>query len=264
VPRAELLRLIAPHFLRRRKREVLPQLPPILAQDLELQLLDRQRAAYDALWFDRDRVVSAAGRPVPTAALFALLTRLKQLCNFEPESGQSAKLEVLATMVDGLAAPEDKILIFSQYVETLRWLSARLRLPHGLYHGDLDEAERERALAEFQEKPGPRGLLVSLKAGGVGLNLQAASAVVLFDRWWNPAVESQAVFRAHRFDRQAPLHVVRFIVRDTIEERIRTILAAKAQLFEDYVESATTTDVPTFTRRDLLRVLGLDDEPSGA
>lgn len=262
LPRAQLLERIGPHFLRRRKRDVLSELPPVIVQDVEIMLMEKQRAAYDAIWLNRDQLASATGRPATTTTLFALLTRLKQLCNFDPTTGESAKFEALSTVLDGLSSPEDKVLIFSQYVETLRWLSARMTIPHDLFHGGLGGEERERALDVFQTQSGPRALLVSLKAGGVGLNLQAASSVVLFDRWWNPAIESQAMYRAHRFDRKTPLHVMRFLVRDSVEERIQSILTSKQVLFDQYVESAATTDVPSFTRHDLLRALGLSDEPT--
>jgi SNF2 family DNA or RNA helicase len=124
--------------------------------------------------------------------------------------------------------------------------------------------ERERTLSDFQNLDGPRVLLVSLKAGGVGLNLQAANVIVLFDRWWNPAVELQAIFRAHRFDRSSPLHVIRFTIRETVEEHIAAILVAKAQLFDEYVDSASTTEVVALSRQDLLSVIGLEDDSQPA
>ena len=89
----------------------------------------------------------------------------------------------------------------------------------------------------FRAGPTPRVMLVSLRAGGVGLNLGEATHVVLYDRWWNPAVEVQAVFRAHRFERKDPLHVIRFLIADTIEERIARILEQKARLFNEIVRN---------------------------
>ena len=96
---------------------------------------------------------------------------------------------------------------------------------------------RQKAMDSFKTDSTPRLLLVSLRAGGVGLNLGEATQVVVFDRWWNPAVEIQAIYRAHRFSRDKPLHVVRFTVADTIEERIAEILNHKEKLFEDVIES---------------------------
>ena len=100
-------------------------------------------------------------------------------------------------------------------------------------------------------------LLASLRAGGLGLNLQACSVVILFDRWWNPAVEVQAIFRAHRFDRSRPLHVFRFLVKDSVEERIAEILEAKRALFEEYIDRAPTAQVQQLTRGELLRILDI-------
>lgn len=257
--RGEIHHQIRPHFLRRRKVDVLPQLPPIIYQDLVLELQGAQRAAYEDVWYERERRVQARGLPASEGDLLALITELKLLCNHDPVSEESVKLETLKLMLENMANASDKIIVFSQYVKTLEWLSARLAsFSHDLLHGGMSELARDAALSRFSERQGPRALLVSLRAGGVGLNIQSASAVVLFDRWWNPAVEAQAIQRAHRFGREQPLHVARFLVRDTIEERIDSVLQEKQVLFDDYVEAAENAAVPRWSRRELLRVLGLD------
>jgi SNF2 family DNA or RNA helicase len=258
MPRSVLHDRMKQHFLRRKKEDVLPDLPPIIVQDLPLELLDAQRAAYDGVWESRKSLARQAGVPVSTGHLFALITKLKQLCNFDPESGQSIKADSLRLILDGLAGVQDKVVIFSQYVETLRWLSKRLaEFPHELYHGELAESARDQVLDRFRAEVGPRALLVSLRAGGVGLNLQEASTVVLFDRWWNPAVENQAIQRAHRFGRTRPLHVFRFLIADTIEERIEAVLEEKRITFEEYVELAESAPVRLFSRPELRRLLDL-------
>lgn len=255
--RGELHDRIKPHFLRRRKSEVLPDLPPIIVQDLPLELQGQQLKAYERFWGSRNSLPQASGQGA-SGGLFAVITKLKQLCNFDPASDESVKLESLRLIIEGLSDPTDKILIFSQYVETLRWLSLRLGdVPHDLYHGELTEGVRDQALARFEREPGPRALLVSLRAGGVGLNLPSASVVVLFDRWWNPAVENQAMHRAHRFGRDRPLQVVRFLVSDSIEERIDTLLRQKQSVFEQYIEGAENAPVRLFSRNDLRRLLDL-------
>jgi len=256
--REEVFAKIGPHLLRRRKADVLSDLPPIIGQDMVLDLTADQRDAYDAVWASRSETLSGEPRPISTAALFGLITRLKQICNFEPESESSSKLEALETLLEGISDDGGKILVFSQYVETLKWLARRIRdVPHNLYHGGLSQDERDDVVRRFETESGARMLLVSLRAGGLGLNLQAADLVVLFDRWWNPAVEVQAIHRAHRFGRKAPLHVVKFLVADTIEERINTILETKQALFDHYVEQAPGADVPVLTRAELLRALDL-------
>ena len=99
-------------------------------------------------------------------------------------------------------------------------------------------------------------LLVSLRAGGVGLNLGEATHVVIFDRWWNPAVEAQAIYRAHRFNRDEPLHVIRFLIVDSVEERIASILERKESLFDEIIESAEAT-THRFTKKELMQIMGL-------
>jgi SNF2 family DNA or RNA helicase len=258
MPRFELHDRIRPFFLRRRKKEVLPDLPPIIVQDLPLELEVAQRRAYDAAWESRKTLIRSQGESVSDGSIFALITRLKQLCNYDPDSDESVKLDSLRLIIDALSEPTDKVLIFSQYVETLKWLSERLGdIPYDLYHGQLSESVREDALARFEREPGPRALLVSLRAGGVGLNLPSASVVVLFDRWWNPAVENQAIQRAHRFGRDRLLQVVRFLVVDSIEERIDTLLGEKQVLFDQYVEKAENAPVRPFSRNELRTLLDL-------
>jgi SNF2 family DNA or RNA helicase len=257
--RAEVHGRIRPHFLRRRKTEVLPDLPPIIVQDLPLEMTGLQREAYDLAWEGRKTFLNDdEDDDGANESIFALITRLKQLCNFEPRSSESVKRDSLQVIVESLTEPGDKLLVFSQYVETLQWLSGQLdSLPHDLYHGQMPEAARDRVLRVFEEQPRPRALLISLRAGGVGLNLPSASTVVLFDRWWNPAVENQAIQRAHRFGRERPLQVVRFLVADSIEERINTLLQEKQALFEQYVEQAENATIRLFSRNELRRLLDL-------
>src|SRR5205823_9260594 len=147
-------------------------------------------------------------------------------------------------LLEDCAQPEDKVIVFSQYVQTLNFISERIRhFPHDLYTGEMGEQERENVLQKFKSQPGPRALLISLRAGGVGLNIPDASTVILSDRWWNPAVENQAIQRAHRFGRDRPLHVIRFLVLDTIETRIQEVLATKQGDFDRYIEDAESADV---------------------
>ena len=255
--RSEMHERMKPFFIRRRKQDVLHELPPIIVQDIPLELTVQQREAYNQIWMSRHKRASAGTQGVSKTALFALLTKLKQLCNFDPESGESAKLEALKLIVEGLSSPEDKLIVFSQYVETLQWISSRLdtQVPCDLFHGGLREDAKEAVIKRFKQETGPRVLLISLRAGGVGLNLQEASSVVLFDRWWNPAIEEQAIQRAHRFGRETVLHVLRFLVENSVEERIAEVLERKQTLFEQYVESAESATMPVLSRDELMRIL---------
>ena len=243
-------------MLRRRKLEVRAELPPVILQDLRLDLSGIQRKAYDELWEKRAETIrEGAEGGDPGAAILGLITRLKMVCNFVEDA--SSKFEALEVIAEG-AGKSGRILVFSQFVRTLQWVSDRLKLPHGLLTGAMTPAERQAAIDEFRHGPVPRALLVSLRAGGVGLNLGEATHVVLFDRWWNPAVENQAIYRAHRFDREEPLHVVRFLATDTIEERISEILEQKELLFDEVVETAGA-EARRFTRNELIRILEISN-----
>ncbi len=254
--RAEIHSRIRPHFLRRCKRDVLKDLPPIIDQEIPIELQGQQQDAYFRAWESRWESSDSSPQGFSTANLFAIITKLKQLCNYDEESGESEKLNVLLNMLEAQIAAEDKIIVFSQYVDTLKWLAFRIKdIPHEIFHGGLDQPEREKTLDRFRQKPGPRCLLMSLRAGGVGLNIQEASTVLLFDRWWNPAVENQAVQRAHRFGRERPLHVIRFIVLETIEERISSIIGKKQKLFESYIEAADSVETPRFSKELLEQIL---------
>ena len=257
--RPEMHTAMQPFFLRRRKYDVLHQLPPIQFQDVYVELEGQQKLAYDALWENRDNLTHRGGSNKLTSSMLALITRLKQVCNFDPTSGESSKREALGLIIDGLVSADHKLLVFSQYVKTLRWLAQEIAdtATVDIIHGGLPEQDKDNAVSRFNNEPGPRVLLVSLKAGGVGLNLGEASHVVLFDRWWNPAVEEQAIHRAHRFERDRVLHVYRFLVVDSIEDRISTILGEKRELFEQYVEAADNAPVPPFSGWELENVLDL-------
>ena len=243
-------------MLRRRKADVRAELPPVIIQDLKLDLSVPQRESYDELWFNRAATVGekAVDGDVSTA-LLGLITRLKIICNFDGHANVSSKLDALKAISEGL---EDsaRILIFSQFVETLRWISDRIERPHDLLTGSMSLAERQAAIDRFRNESTPRMLLVSLRAGGVGLNLGEATHIVLFDRWWNPAVEVQAIYRAHRFARDTPLHVIRFLVADSIEESISAILQKKESLFDETIEAVETAS-PRFTREELMNILQL-------
>ena len=257
--RPEMHTRMQPFFLRRRKYDVLDQLPPIQVQDIYVELEGQQKQVYDSLWESRLNLSFRRGSKNYSSSMLALITRLKQACNFDPVSEESSKLEALSLIIDGLVSADHKLLVFSQYVKTLQWLSQKIAgtVTVDIIHGGLSERDKDKAVSRFNDEPGPRVLLTSLKAGGVGLNLGTASHVVLFDRWWNPAVEEQAIHRAHRFERSRVLHVVRFLVADTIEDRISTILGEKREMFEQYIDAAESSPVPPLSKWDLENVLDL-------
>ena len=248
---------IGGHFLRRTKAQVLQELPPILIRDLRLELGESQRSAYDDVWNARFESVTGNGNVPTVVNMLSLLTRLKQICNFDKDNGQSAKLDAMNTLLETIQLNGEKVLVFSQFVETLMWLSNRIQIQHAVLHGGLPLEERERVVSSFRREPGPKALLVSLRAGGVGLNLQEASTVILFDRWWNPASEAQAIHRAHRFGKSTPLEVIRFQIENSVEEKIAEILSTKTELFERYINQAPSDASTGWSEKDLKAILNV-------
>ena len=253
--RAELHKKIQPFFLRRHKQDVLSELPSIIHQELPLELTKLQQTKYDEVWSRRFDDVRNESGEYAYANMLATITRLKQICNYEKANGASSKLDALNEYVKLLSDKEDKILIFSQFYKTLEWLDSKIEISSEIFHGGLSGDEKAEVLTRFEKREGPCALLISIKAGGVGLNLGFASAVVIFDRWWNPSVEEQAIQRAHRFGREKVLNVIVFRVVDTIEDRICAILDRKRAIFEKYVEDAPSSNISNVIENELKEIL---------
>ncbi len=232
LPPTRLGKLAAPYVLRRTKDQVLQDLPPKLFRDVELHLHPEQRESYRLAQKKGLLRLHELGQAVTIQHVFELVTRLKQICNFDPATGCSSKLEQLRADLEEVAASGHKALVFSQWVDTLRQLAHHLRDFHPLeYHGRVPPKRRDEVIARFRRDRRSRVLLISYGAGGVGLNLQFCRYVFLFDRWWNPAIEDQAINRAHRIGSAGSVTVTRYITLDTIEERIEEILNEKRRLF---------------------------------
>jgi SNF2 family DNA or RNA helicase len=235
-PAKELPKLTADCILRRTKEEVLDDMPPKVVQDVVLELTPAQREAYDLAETDGVIHLNELGATISVQHVFELVMRLKQICNFDPRTGESAKLERLVADVAEVAESGRKAIVFSQWVEPLEVLAKALT-PFGAlqYHGKVPSAQRVGVLDRFQSDPGRHVLLMSYGTGSVGLNLQFTNYVFLFDRWWNPAVEDQAINRAHRIGQKETVFVKRFVTQDTIEGRIAEVLERKRQLFEELI-----------------------------
>ncbi len=232
-------RTVGDYVLRRTKDRVLKDLPPKLIHDEPLDLTPEQRESY-RLAEDEGMVhLSELGAAATIQHVFELVLRLKQICNFDPAAGSSAKLERLEADMEEIAASGQKALVFSQWVGTLERLADHLaRFGPMQYHGRIPQARREGVIGRFRDDPSRHVLLISYGAGGVGLNLQFTNYVFLFDRWWNPAVEDQAINRAHRIGVDGPVTVTRFLMLDTIEERIDRVLQEKRELFDTIFSGA--------------------------
>ena len=247
--------------LRRRKIDVLPQLPPKLSSTITLQLDAQQRAAYERAEREGIYALRVRGADVRIQNVLELITRLKQLCNAEPVSGRSAKLSDLHERLATLVAEGHRALVFSQFTDATfgaRAIAARLaRFRPLLYTGDLDLAQRDEVIRAFKEDPRHAVLVLSLRAGGVGLNLQDASYVFHFDRWWNPSVERQAEDRSHRLGQLYPVHVYAYTCEQTVEERIDVVLRRKRHLFQDVVDDVTLDLESVLTGAELFALFGL-------
>lgn len=223
---------VSDYVIRRTKDQVLKDMPPKMFRDAELELSPEQRQTYQMAEEDGVVRLTDMGEGLTIQHVFELVLRLKQICNFDPATGESAKLERLEADLEEVASSGRKAIVFSQWVETLQRLSKRLQRFGPLeYHGRVPSIHRDKIISRFREDPDRHVILMSYGAGGVGLNLQFASYVFLFDRWWNPAVEDQAINRAHRIGAAGPVTVSRFITVGTIEERIHRVLEEKRELF---------------------------------
>jgi len=243
--------------LRRLKRDVAPELPPRTEVVLRCELDAKERAVYDAVRAAAQRdVVEALGEGKATLAVLEALLRLRQAaCHAGLIPGQTAdgssKVTTLVDALETAAAEGHRALVFSQWTGLLDRVEPHLA-ERAIAFTRLDGSTRDRAgvVAEFQAEKGPPVMLVSLKAGGTGLNLTAADHVFLLDPWWNPAVEDQAADRAHRIGQQRPVTVYRLVARDTVEERILALQEKKRSLAVAALDGGDPS--ATLTRDDLL------------
>jgi SNF2 family DNA or RNA helicase len=191
--------------------------------------------------------------------------RLKQICNFDPLTGQSAKMEQLLADMAEVAENGRKAIIFSQWVEPLETLAKELA-PFGplLYHGKIPHKERQPILDRFKSDSSKHVILMSYGTGSVGLNLQFTNYVFLFDRWWNPAIEDQAINRAHRLGQKGTVFVTRFICQNTIEGRIAEVLEKKRQLFSELIDGNGPPPSMGLTEDDIFGLFDIRARPKRA
>jgi SNF2 family DNA or RNA helicase len=239
----QLQKLSKTYILRRTKDLVLTDLPPRLDRDEYLELTPAQQHAYKIAEKEGVIHLNELGDSISVQHVFELVLRLKQITNFDPLTGESAKLDRLLADMEEIAESNGKAILFSQWTKALDWLKERLGAFNPLlYHGGVANSQREPVLNRFRDDPNCHLLLMSYGTGAVGLNLQFAGYVFLFDRWWNPAVEDQAINRAHRIGQKNPVIVTRFISKDTIEERIDLVLRQKRELFASVLGDGRATN----------------------
>ena len=269
---APLRRLVSPYILRRLKtdRRVISDLPDKTEVTAHCLLTKVQAALYkesvDALQRQLDGAEGIARR----GAVLAFLMRFKQICNhpsqwlgdgeFDPAA--SGKFQRLADLCEPISARQEKVLVFTQFrtmtAPLQRHLAACFGRPGLVLHGGTRVAKRSELVRRFQEDEDVPFMVLSLKAGGTGLNLTAASHVVHFDRWWNPAVENQATDRAFRIGQKRNVLVHKFVCKGTVEERIDALIASKQRLSNEILTTGPEARLTEMSNDELLALVRLD------
>jgi SNF2 family DNA or RNA helicase len=260
----ELIRLTSPFILRRKKKDVLSELPEKIVNVVYSKLNSKQTKIYDSYLLDmKERLAKLSenkGLVNSQIEILSILTRLRQICcdpglfikNYDEKSG---KIEIMEELIDELLAGNHKILIFSQFTSMLKIIEELLqkkKISHSYLDGQIKVANREKIIDDFTS--GKTDIfLISLKAGGTGLNLTEADTVIHVDPWWNPAVEDQATDRAHRIGQKDVVNVYKIITRNTIEEKIYEIQLRKRKLIDSVIEASATSE--TFNNNEMFEVL---------
>jgi superfamily II DNA or RNA helicase len=248
-----------PLLIRRLKRDVAPELPERIEERLDCEMTEGQRTLYLAEVKRTRLLLEGVTSPEEMSGenrvrMLAALTRLRQIC-CEPSlvdlGGRgSGKVDELMELLPELLEAGHKVLVFSQFVRMLELLTERLdqqRIPFRMLTGQTQD--RMQVVDAFENDPTPSVFLISLKAGGTGLNLTSASHVVLFDPWWSPALEAQAIDRSHRIGQDKTVVAIRLVTKGTIEERILELQERKRSLSRDILES--DAESPSLTPEEL-------------
>ncbi len=258
--RKTLQRLASPFILRRMKKDVLEELPPKIETVNYIQMEDEQRKVYLAhVWDVKKRMESATERD--KLEILSMLTRLRQLCCdpslfIDGYTGESCKLEECARMLDELTESGHEVLVFSQFTSMLSRIRERLdemHIPSFTLQGDTPREERAELVRRFNAGEAPV-FLISLKAGGTGLNLTGADTVIHYDPWWNIAAQNQATDRCYRIGQTRKVQVYQLITKGTIEENILKLQSRKRELAEAVTDSADG-GIMSMSRDDIMKLL---------
>lgn len=262
-------KLIEPYFLRRLKKDVLKDLPEKIRQEEWLDLDTDQQIAYDHILNQgRNQIASSLESENEFTIrrhIFALLTELKNICNFAPDKETSPKTEALLEYINVIVENDEKVLVFSQYdkygIEILEKFFIKNKIKYVSFRGNMSTSERNRAIADFRNLSlGIPVFLATVKTAGVGISLTEASYVIHFDHWWNPAVMWQAEDRAHRPGQKNKLNVYSFWMSNTIEERIKEKLYQKGLLIESVIDSLATEVIEELiSTSEWLEMLGISN-----
>ena len=259
-----LKRMVSPFILRRLKTEVLKDLPEKVEEAHVVRFGDEQQKLYDAQVLRMKNLLeeeSDESFRKSKIQILAELTRIRQICCdpallFENYSGGSAKMEACMDLVHSAIEGEHRILLFSQFTSMLDLLKERLdreEIPYYEITGATPKKERLRLVTDFNTGDVPL-FLISLRAGGTGLNLTGADIVIHYDPWWNAAAQNQATDRAHRIGQQKPVTVFKLIAKDSIEEKIQQLQEKKLNLADEII-GGEQVSFSSLTREDLLTMI---------
>jgi superfamily II DNA or RNA helicase len=267
----QLSRLISPFTLRRLKKSVLDELPEKIEDLRSCRLSQEQvrlyRDAIEGRGRELARTLARNDVPVPYLHIFALLTMLKQICDHPAlveknlqgyDQYASGKWDVFTELLSACLDSGQKVVVYSQYLGMIEIISHYLNVQKvGFVSLTGGSRERGRIIERFDRDPNCRVFVGSLKAGGVGIDLVAASVVIHYDRWWNAAREDQATDRVHRIGQKRGVHVFKLITEGTLEEKIAAIISKKRHLMESIVKEDDPALVKTFTRQDLMDLMAM-------
>ena len=269
---APLRKLVQPYILRRLKtdKNVIADLPDKTEVNAYCLLSKHQAALYQQSVDEMKRVIGELSGMERRGAVLAFLMRFKQICNHPSqwlgdggyEPADSGKLWRLRELCESIAARQDKVLVFTQFREMTeplaRFLAEVFRRTGLILHGGTPVKKRQGLVKTFQEDDRVPFMVLSLKAGGTGLNLTAASHVIHFDRWWNPAVENQATDRAFRIGQKKNVLVHKFVCRGTVEERIDKMIAGKQKLSDEILSGGAESALTEMSNEELISMVSLD------
>ena len=249
LPLISLRARLRPYLLRRRKDSVLPDLPEVIEDNEVLDLTEEQRKAYRA-------AINDHAQDAPHDGILPLFNRLRTICDADPATGQSSKLDRACELISDIHSVNEKVVVFSYILNPLYWLARRFQQSRSAVKfvtltGEMSLQERAEVLGTFKSDPNCRVLLASTRVASEGLTLTEANHVLFINRWWNPSSNLQARDRVVRIGQARLVRVKSFTCRGTVEERIENLLEKKSLTFEQLIE-ALSTSVPTIDVRELI------------
>ncbi|WP_243445015.1 DEAD/DEAH box helicase [Romboutsia maritimum] len=260
-----LKKMIKPFILRRTKKQVIKELPDKIERKFLVELNKEQRKIYRVYVNDIKDKLKEKNDIKDKITVFSYLTKLRQLCLdpsviVEGYKGKSAKIEACLEIIKEYTEENNKILVFSQFTSVLKNIGKKLsknNIEYSYLDGQTKAIDRIKLVGEFNESKDKKVFLISLKAGGVGLNLTSANTVIHFDPWWNPSVENQASDRAHRYGQREVVEVIKLISKGTIEEKIVQLQENKKQLIDDIIDGnlSDTSVLKNLSDEEILNLL---------